>query len=253
MKIKTGWISIFRYIIVSILIFDFACVDEYLYIRPIKLKIIDSKKRKPISGIKIYYSLEAEKPKKEFYFFQNPEGGADRRFIYSNIFYSDNNGEVVINLEKSKFVKDYFTLKEEIYVNLEIIDRLPPYYKDKGGNMNNFLYYVNSYVINKILFFNPKREYRGFYIFNTDFSINPKDWGNPKSEDYHRWDKFDAMYNGKSLLKERESIIVELKRYSHDDKIEVYDIKKDPYMIKKSKEYEETMRNIKNNKNIFTH
>jgi hypothetical protein len=205
----------FFILLLLVLCIVFSC-NKYFRVRPIKIQVIDSKTNKPVDNILVYYFLEVEKPKNNFDFFPPLDGGGIKEFIYKKKLYTNINGEITINLKDYKFLNDFYSLQEYICINLDIVDKLPPNYNDRGNKLNNFVFEIKGYIVSREIFINPNTQYKGYYIFNPNFVIdNPKDWGNPYNTDYRRWDKFNAEYNSKGLLNKKSEVIVKLEQYSN--------------------------------------
>lgn len=104
--------------------------------------------------------------------------------------------------------KDFELFKENIYINLDINTEAIWHEEHKTRDkIENVHYYVPIYATSKEMFINPNGKFKGFRIQSTTWDITPEDWGGSTR------DKFNILWNGKGLLKQREEFVVELERY----------------------------------------
>jgi len=205
-------------IIVLLPILLYRSCQHDVKVRPITIKVIDAKSKKPIKNALVYYRLES-------YLYLGPmfliiPFPNDRDLIYHTEvlkeYHTDENGIVNIDIGTLRLFKRRHLHIEEIAINLDIdIDKIKWLNNEdtirelkKKINVDVFYKYFNDWDEDNIeCLFNPIQENKGFYMQSTIWPMDPELYGGTKRQ------KFNILWNGNGLKKKKEYIIVELENY----------------------------------------
>lgn len=215
-KMKKNFIIITLIIVLLPILLYRSCQHD-VKVRPITIKVIDAKSKKPIKNALVYYRLES-------YLYLGPmfliiPFPNDRDLIYHTEvlkeYHTDENGIVNIEIGTLRLFKRRHLHIEEIAINLDIdnykidftIDESIEEIRRKDKKINFFDYFNSLDYINVNYFYNPIPNYKGFYIQSTIWPMDPELYGGTKRQ------KFNILWNGNGLKKKKEYIIVELENY----------------------------------------
>lgn len=180
-------------------------------VRPITIIVVDGTSKKPISNVLLYYRIDLAGP-------SNLLGipivdPINFRKALIKTYRSDDSGVIIIpgvTVLGKLYEKVYC---EKVYLNLAYTNESKENIENFQENAGEFIKYFNIHdFLNTERFFTPLAKYRGFVISST----------------YHDYDsyaqggtvrgKFNILWNGRSLHKEKEEVTVELERWEGFDK-----------------------------------
>lgn len=195
--------------IIQILVIIFFASCTRIYISPICIRVVDSNTKLPIKNIKVTYVLQTSKYVKLLFILPDLEARLDKKIIMHKVYYTNNEGKMIIDTNKEILFDNFDFLKELIYINLDINE--DEYKKELikySSNLNygstdlieelvdRIAYYEDEY---RGIIYNPNNKYKGFYIFNPAYKIVPEDWGSMVGKNYNNFNIFDATFNSHGL------------------------------------------------------
>ncbi len=174
-------------------------------IRPLSIKVLDSKTKKPMKGVVVYYMLKTINVNDRiFIVFRNPELKYKDIIKEIKIFYTDKNGIITVDNVRINMSKKDLYLEEMIFINVDI--------KLKDSNVPDIIkaikfWKAGRYLIDYHTFFNPLNNNIGKCIFTSStWYLNPEMYGGTMRA------KYDIIYNSKGLQKEKEYFVIYLER-----------------------------------------
>jgi hypothetical protein len=162
-------------------------------VRPIKVQVLDGLNDEPLKNVIVYYNVKTVRVK-------NLLGipiidPLEYRDVVRKKLFTDNNG--CIDLPQQKvYLKLYEeVLREYICLNLDL--------KEKSKRMEDFFESPRGSILN------PIKYLKGAIIESSKIELNPNEYNlNSENENSKR------IFNGESLLKESDQLIIRLERYN---------------------------------------
>lgn len=213
---KSKDIHIAFLLIIMNLFFTCASSPKMKTIRPISIKVVDSETNLPLENVIVYYQLKSYVYiDKILFILPRPETRVVQKIEVLKQLYTNKDGELLIENISVKLKKNEEIYSEEITINMDIdidkikwsVDSTPKEIKERGKAENFFRYLNINDSRNTEYFYNPLEEFRGYFIFSVYGAVNPSNYGGTVRKN------FDILWNGESLAKEKDKIIIKLKKH----------------------------------------
>lgn len=207
--------SIAYLICLSILFFSCSWGTHEEKVRPIKIKVIDSKTNLPLSNMRIYRVVEVFENVNTMLFglLPRPEPKIKDRVVVKNSDFTNSEGVVVFGEKTIVMGKKEQLYKERVFINIEYDQSKTKYpipddeeakYKDEIDKLNDCFF---SPISCDEILSNINKKYKGAYVLSPFYEFPAGDY--KWAEAIH----FSWIRVSKGILKDQEEIVIKLKHY----------------------------------------
>ncbi len=194
-------------LVIILITSGFGCMKKEITVRPVSIKVIDSKTKKPLEGIGVIYTLRSFVRKNKILFIlPNPLPRDIEKFEVIENYVTDSNGELRIKKRKLKLKKKEWLYAETIFVNLDFPEKATKRYGIK--NIEEKISFMVAFIDGLDEDYrNPIKTYSGCVIFNYSWELDNR---------IQEWPVGYTIWNGKTFQKEKEEFVIELKRHEQN-------------------------------------